>query len=609
MDNNTKKQRIEQLKKGLNIGKKVAIKTGKIGAKVGKKILKKTAKATILTAVAGYHGAQKLHEEYKHLSKGAKRRLHRGLLIAGGALTIAGTVYTCRNLQKAAMPENKTDQRADSINNLLTQKYKITDEASFRKLYDDALPLIQLSMTPIEIYKSKAYDDRSGANPNTIGIGSFWYPENGDPMSSDWMSAALYFKKHPDLTVNLDKALNLVDGWFRTREKGRVYNRMFKELKGAELTLHQFAACATCTYNNEKLGFEFCGYVRDNYKNPVACAHKLTTLDPKDPDCIDGILVRHTAEACMFMYPEYAASVYSFKMKDAINSKGRPYTVTSINQTTPAECRQVKADLARGHTALLSQHKNRIMKYMCKGGYTIADLVNRGIKDEARRQELLCYMGGSTVSFEEKQADLTYEKAREDYRAGNYETALAEYQEIRARGYDGADLRCDIALVQYKLGNYQACIDECRAVLNTGEEHLYQNATYNAGRAYEAMQNYERAKINYSRSLIMAEKNNLSEDTKNSYKEAIHRMDSIIAGNQPKSQVSTQQTPKKTVSKAPAKSTKQATPKAQKGKSQAKPKAKPQNKTQSRPQNKTQSKSKGKITPQKTKRPNKGRGR
>lgn len=601
MDNNAKKEKIEQLKKGLQIGKKVALKTGKIGAKVGKKVLKKTARGAIIAARAGYRGAKKLNEEYKHLSKNAKRRLHRGLLIAGGAITIAGTVYTCRNSQPEPVPEDKTEQRTDSINNLLTQKYKITDEASFKQLYEDALPLIQLSMTPIEIYKSKAYDDRSGANPNTIGIGSFWYPENGDPSSSEWMSAKKYFKQHPDLTVNLDKALRLVDGWFRTREKGRVYNRMYKELKGAELSLHQFAACATCTYNNESLGFQFCNFVRDNYENPVACAYKLTTLDPKDEDCIDGILVRHTAEACMFMYPEYAASIYSFKMKDAINSKGRPYTVTSINQTTPAECRQVKADLARGHTALLAQHKNRIIKYMCKGGYTIADLVQRGIKDDARRQELLCYMGDNPILFEEKQADMTYETALNDYKAGNYEKALEEYQQLRSNGYDGADLRCDIALVQYRLGNYQACIDECRAVLNTGEEHLYQYATYNAGRAYEAMQNYERAKINYSRSLIMAEKNNLNEDIKNTYRVAIHRMDSIISGSQPKSQNLTPQTPKNTVAKTPVKNTKPTVAKPKNNKPQAKPQAKPQNKPQT--------KAKTKVTPQKAKHISKGRGR
>ena len=535
MDAATKKQRIEQLKKGLEVGKKLAKKAGKIGAKVGKKAAKQTLKATVKTLRAGYKGAKAAQKKYKSLDKDTKRILHRGLLVAGGTLAVAGTVYMSRNQGNADSHNPQVQQKNDSIKTRLTQTYKITDAASFQKLYEDALPLIELSMTPIEIYKSKAYDDRSGANPNTIGIGSFWYPKDGNPQSSDWEKADKYFKKHPDLEINFAKALDLVDGWFRYRENGRVYKRMFKELQGAELTLHQFAACATCTYNSEKLGFQFCAYVKDNYKNPVACAHKLTTLDPADASCIDGILVRHTAEACMFMYPEYAEAIYSFKMKDAINSKGRPYTVTSVNQTTPAECRQVKADLAQGQTTLLNQHKNRIMKYMCKGGYTVADLVQKSIHDDVRKDELLCFMGegGRTVSFAEKQADMTYEQALQAYKEENYTQALEGFQQLRANGYDGADLRCDIALVQYKLGNYQACIDECRAVLNTGEEYLYPSATYNAGKAYEALHNYERAKLNYSRSLIMAEKNKMDDKYKNVYKNAVHRIDSILQENQP----------------------------------------------------------------------------
>lgn len=591
MDSATKKQRIEQLKKGLKIAKKVAVKTGKISAKIGKKVAKKGAKATVLAVRAGYRGAKKVHHEYQNLSKDAKRKLHRGLLIAGGALTIAGTVYTCsRHAENEA--KDKVITPADTLNAQLTKTYKITDMESFKQLYEDALPLIQLSMTPIEIYKSKAYDDRCGANPNTIGIGSFWYPEDGNPQSAKWVKAKQYFKTHKNLEINFEKALDLVDGWFRTRENGRVYKRMFKELKGAELTLHQFAACATCTYNNESLGFQFCGYVRDNYKKPVACAHKLTTLDPQDPNCIDGILVRHTAEACMFMYPDYAAAVYSFKMKDAVNSKGRPYTITSINQTTPAECRLVKADLAKGHTAMLEQHKRRIMKYMCKGGYTVADLVQKGVKDADKQAQLLCYAGAQTISFEEKQADMTYAQALQKYKEGDYTAALEGFRQLRNNGYDGADLRCDIALVQYKLGNYQACIDECRAVLNTGEEYLYPAATYNAGKAYEAMQNYERAKINYSRSLIMAEKNQMNDTIKQVYKNAVHRVDSVISSKQPKP-VAQPTAAKPAVAKQVAK--------PQSKKSVAKATAKPQTKSKAN--------TKGKVTPQKIKQAQKRRGR
>ena len=540
MDRATKKQKIEQLKKGWKIGKKVAAAVGKIGVKVGKKVAKAGAKVTVSTVRAGYKGARKTYREYQKLSKDAKRKLHRGLLVAGSVLTIAGTVYTCR-YGGFRQSESKTGVSTDTLNTQLTKTYKITDEASFQQLYEDALPLIQASMIPIEIYKSSGYDDRGGKNFNSIGIGNFYYPEDGNPENSEWISTKKYLNAHPDTKVGFEKALKLVDAWYRIRKqggaKGGVYKKMYKKLQGAELTIHQFAAIASCTYNSEKMGFQFCDYVRGHYQNPVKCAHYLTTLTPQKKDCIDGILVRHTAEACLYMYPDYAASVFHFKMKDCINSKGKHHTVTSINQTTPAQGRKVRDDLSRGSTVQLQIHKNRIMKYMCKGSYTVADLVNRNIKDEQKKDALLCLAGSQTISFEEQRADMTYAQALEKYKSGDYKGALDGFRQLRANGYDGADLRCDIALTYYHLKEYNKCIEECRAVLATGEEQLYPYATYNAGIAYEAMENYERAKLNYERSLLMADKNNMDIKNKNIYRDAVNRMDSIIKSRQSETKI------------------------------------------------------------------------
>ena len=580
MDSEAKKQKIEQLKKGLKIGKKVAIVTAKIGAKIGKKVAKESAKATVAAAKAGYKGAQTTYRKYQKMSKNAKRKLHRGLLIAGGALTIAGTTYIYKH--GSMEPQNKIEIPADTLNPKLTKVYSITDEASFKQLFEDALPLIQASMIPIEIYKESAYDDRGGANPNSIGIGSFWYPENGDPYSTKWISASKYFKSHPDLKVSFEEALTLVDCWYRTRENGRIYKKMFKELQGAKLTLHQFAACASCTYNSEKMGSDFCKYVRDNYENPVKCAHYLTTLKPqikhKKPTPLelqirDGILKRHTGEACLFMYPDYAASVFTFKMKNTTytDKKGhtKHHTVTSINQTTPAQCEVVRDDLAKGSTKLLQSHKNRIMRYMCKGGYTVADMVNRNIKNEAQKEAMLCLASNQVISYEDQQADNLYAQAIAAYQAEDYAAAMSGFQALRANGYDGADLRCDIALTHYHLGHYDQCIEECRAVLETGEDYLYPRATYNAGKAYEALENYERAKLNYNRSLLMAEKNNIDEKTKAVYLNAVNRMDSIIKSREQREkqiqqkirQVRKEITAEATDKKNPAKTTNAKAPK------------------------------------------------
>lgn len=560
MDAKEKKEKIEQIKKGLNIAKKIALKTGKIGAKIGKKIIKKGAKITVATAKVGYKGAKKTYQKYKRLNKDARRNLHHGILVTGGVLGLAGTMYMSRYVPKNTPEPQQNDARTDSIHSALTKTYKITDEATFKALYEASLPLIQMSMIPIEIYKQSGYDDRGGKNFNSIGIGNFYFPEDGNPENPVWISTAKYLNKHPNTKVNLAKALILVDAWFRIRDRDKrtgkeknkvsntVYKCMYQKLKDIELTPHQFAAAATCFYNSEGMGGQFCDYIRENYKNPQKCALFLINLKPKtkhkkptqlELQIRDGILKRHTAEACLYMYPEYAEAVYSFRMKDAVNSKGVPYTITSINQTTPEQCKIVQADMEKGSTQQLNIHKNRIMRYMCKGGYTVADMIQKGVKDEAARAQLLCYNNEllGTVSYEEKQADNTYAQAIKAYNEGDYESALRSFQKLRAEGYDGADLRCDIAITQYHLGQYQECIAESRAVLETGEEYLYPRATFNAGKAYEAMENYERAKLNYERSKLMAEKNQANDSLKKTYQEAIHRVDSIIKSKQPQKEL------------------------------------------------------------------------
>ncbi len=579
MDSAAKKQKIEQLKKGLNVA-------GKVAGKIGKKILKLSTKTAIKTAKLTRKEAQKLYTEYKALNKESKTNLHCKLMVAGGIFGLTGTFYTSR----FAAPETpepimeNTNARNDSIKAALTKTYKITDEESFKQLFEAALPLIHSSMLPTEIYKKSAYDDRGGANPNSIAVGLFWFPNDGKPTSSEWILASKYFKLHPDLDVSYEDAMKFTEGWYRYRENGRVYKQMFKRLKDTELNIHQFVACATCTYNNEQSGFAFCDYIKKHYKEPVKCAHYLLTLDPKDPNCVDGILKRHTSEACMYMYPEYAMQVYSFKMKNITytNKKGeiKHHTVTSVNQINPADCKQVRADLAKGNTKSLDNIKNKICKYICKNGETVAEFINRNVKNENILASLMCYNNNSaarTADFSEKSAELTYADALKEYKAGNYEEALAGFQQLRANGYDGADLRNDIAITYFNLGRYQECIEECRAVLNTGEENLYPAANFNAGKAYEALGNYERANLNYKHALISAQKNDAKDTLKNVYKNAIKRTQDFIKDTNPHPKsIAPQKKSQKTISKT--------SPKAQKtAKTSTKPKGNRKTPVQNKP--------------------------
>ncbi len=548
MDNCEKKQKIEQIKKGIETGSKIA-------GKVGKKILEATGET-----------AKKTYQKYKKLNKAAKKDLHSGLLVAGGVIGLSGLIYTSKY-----MPDNQQESliqshnaKVDSVMAALTKTYKITDKESIMELYRASLPLIQASMIPTEIFIAHGYNDGTGSSANSVGIGMFELPVDGNPNTPEWMSTSEYLKKNPETTVDFKKALDFVNWYFTIRKengiKGQRLEMMYRHLKGAEVNPHQFTALATCTFNGPARGYKFCDYVRENYNNPIACAHYLTTLEPRRKDCRDGILVRHTSEACMFMYPEYALATYSFKQKEGINSKGVKYYITSVNQTTPTQCIKVREDLAKGSTKELAQHRNHIIKYVCKGGQSIIDLANT-IKDEKAKADFLCYYTGETTAiFENSRAEITYDAALKEYNAGNYEKALEGFQKLRANGYDGADLRNDIAITHYNLGHYKECIEECRSVLQTGEKHEYAKATYNAGKSYEAMGEYENAYKNYERSVIMGEKYRANDTIMKIYKKAIQRTDSIIKSLQPQTKNAVQRAQKNVISKTSSKAHKTVKP-------------------------------------------------
>lgn len=573
MSNKENKAKIEQLKKSIKKGSKIA-------GKIGKKILTIGGKTLVKTAKYNEKKAQILYNKYNKLNKKAKTKLHRGLFAIAGIAGLAGGLYLNRDIFSDSLPPSvrSSDANAEKIKSELTKTYKITDKESFRQLYEDALPLIQASLIPIEIYKEKGYYDGADGKKkksNTIGLGLWWFPIDGNPNNPHWVHTSYYLNSHPNTKLSFEEALVFTDAWFRIRDRDQnehtkvkpgkkvtntVYNRMYSAFKGSEINLHQFAACASCIVNSESGGLEFCKYYAQNRNDPVACARYLVGLKPKDSRYDDGIMVRHAGEACMFMYPEYAAAIYSFKLKDDINSLGKAYTTTSVNQTTPEQCKKVLNDLNRNSTAQLSKHRDCIMKYICKGEhYTVADMANM-IKDEQARSNFLRYYSGeNTISFENAKAELTYADALKEYEAGNYEKALASFQQLRANGYDGADLRNDIAITHYKLGHYQECIEECRAVLNTGEEHLHPAANYNAGKAYEALGNYERAYLNYEHALVSAQKNGANDTLKNVYKNAMKRIqDSMKNTNpQPKS-IAPQKKSQKTISKTSPKAQKTA---------------------------------------------------
>ena len=235
-----------------------------------------------------------------YICKGALKSLIPLAIYSGAKIGLEKSKDSPNNNQA---PNNitivQTPQKTTEAENVqLNKKYKIDDPKSFHQLYNDALNFMTLSMFPTEVLVNEAYTD-NGKTINTIGLGSFWFPKDGNPQSSEWILTSDYVKKKK-IKLTGPQALALTDGWYRHRENGRIYKDMYKRLKGCELKAHEFAAIATVMYNNEVNGKELCDFVKKNYKNPTKCAAKIMDLKPQNARFNDGILKRHAHEALIY---------------------------------------------------------------------------------------------------------------------------------------------------------------------------------------------------------------------------------------------------------------------------------------------------------------------
>ena len=447
-------------------------------------------------------------------------KLVRTTLAVGGTLLLGGaTYYGCGEYAASQAPFSQ---------NKYQQKYKITDEKAFAQLYEAALPMAQLALLPIENLKGFYCDNNSGVI-NTCGIGSYLFPENGDPTSQKWIKTAEFYKQNNETEVTADLSFCLIDGWcrFRNRQKDgfdTMYQAMYRKLEGCELSANEFAAILSCSYQNESTGLNFCDFVRENYSNPIECARKLMCY-PSEYD----LRSRRTHEALVYLnLDDYVSCLPSLLYKENANPKKSD--ATSVNQIKSALCDKAKNDLAKGKTDGLREAKDNICGYVNKNAKTLTQFVSEKVGNKELCHKLLGgFSYGIAITFNQAFKDWQYKKALENYNDGNYQEAMQGFKNLVMNGAQGADLHNDIARTHYQLGNYQECIDECRWVLNSGEKEACCAANYTAGQVYEELKNYSKASQNYHRAAVLAEE--FGEDT-NVYEDAAQRMDTEIKNHQ-----------------------------------------------------------------------------
>ena len=416
-----------------------------------------------------------------------KPKIPKALLIA--SISTAFTIGIKHNEQvikikediKKELNEKKQVREIDAIQN---KRYKITDKQSFDELYDAAFSLIIKSMLPTEMLITQGYSDNNKGVLNTIGIGSYWHPKNGNYTSSEWIKTSEFLRNRPNYTITPTQAKDLTDGWFRYRENGRIYDKMFKLLQGCELKVCEFAAIASCCYNSEAKGFDLCSYVHNNYKEPLKCANYLINLKCDDSSFEAGIDKRHLHECLLYLNVEdYQQKIGMFLLKK--NNSGR-FCGSSVTQLSTEQCERVRQDLKKGNLTEAKNTAHLIFNYVCKNGVTIDEVTGSCFNIDYEMAEI------------RHNSDEMYKAALSSYNKGDYQKAYDGFQAMIDAGYNGADILNDLAITQYHMGKYKECIATCQKILETGETGQYSPANYNAGMAYEKMGNYLKAYENYS---------------------------------------------------------------------------------------------------------------
>ncbi|MBR6409070.1 MAG: hypothetical protein IKS23_02355 [Alphaproteobacteria bacterium] len=460
-----------------------------------------------------------LRKQFLKLPKKVRRNIILAVVLAGSV----GAVKVGMDIKKVVDDyKQKTEQQRQQkvFEDKLEQKYQITDKESFQKLYEDALPLIQVSMLPTECLILDPYSDNGKKVCNTIGLGSYWYPKDGNPKSPEWILAKNHFEEHGAHSIPAETALELADGWYRHREAGRVFKKMSEWLNGSELSVHEFAAIATVMYNSEKSGAELCMFVKDNYKDEMKCAQKIVSLHANSKR-FKGLPKRHLHEAFLYLnYDNYTDKMYDFFVKTGKNSKGNFYAQTSVTQLSDEDTQKGIDAILSGDKDQIIATQNKISSYICKGGQTVREIINDNVLNETYRGPLLSFLSPEKreISLQEvvnvegaSFAEQKYKEALEAYNAGmkiekegqkekaqeEFRKALKGFEDIIDGGHDGPDLHNDIAITYYHLGEYEKCIEESRKVLRMGDENLYPAANFNAAIAYEKMGNIDGAIRNY----------------------------------------------------------------------------------------------------------------
>ena len=417
-----------------------------------------------------------------YIRKGAYKALILATLVAGGCKI--GKSFSSQTDKKPKIETVFVDH--EYLNFDRQPVFEIKDKESFMRLHNQAFGFIFKSMLPTENLVKKPYSD-NGKTINTVGLGSYYYPENGNPSTAEkWILFSDYLKKHPEQRnkeISGKKAFNLAYSWGAHRGKGRILKAFYENLQGCRLTVSQYGAIYSCTYNNEAAGKKFSQFVHDNWKDRYACAEFLMNLKPGNRKFEKGIARRHAFEALLYL-----------NVNDFVNRMDYSF----IRETGSAVSQISMNDVEKMLKALKTKNDKKIYKVFDEVGKKVLnwfpkyDSKTKTVRDIIYEENL----ADSVYTESKKDVDFVYEQeyqnnvetysqAQSAHQEKHYEQELEYLQSLLDKGLKSADIYNDRSIAFFHLGEYDKCIEECQKVLKTGEKDYKDIAYYNLGKAYE----------------------------------------------------------------------------------------------------------------------------
>jgi len=287
----------------------------------------------------------------------------------------------------------------DNIKVELEKKYVISDQESFDKLYEAALPLMQVALFSVECCALDPYSDNGGPVKNTRGIGNYycWDHEKGKMVkTSAWL------REHGEVRETVESAFQGIDDWCSCASPGTksVREQMFHMLKGSELNPRECAAIMLVGYGNGEKRKNLCRFVCKHYNDPISISQYIERQSV--PSNFPGIAKRWVHAACLYSNEEYVQQMYQFRTKMVKLKYGGDAYSASVSHMSWKDVSAIKGAIKSGDLESIIKEQKRILN-ASQGDLTIAGVIQQEVLNESYRDNLLkyCFKENETINLED----------------------------------------------------------------------------------------------------------------------------------------------------------------------------------------------------------------